>query len=118
MNLPAPLFNQNRNKMIDNHKNIKFSTVDGKLIEQSDEKNKNVFFGFHLWNDLIDQERQFLVNQLTVFFWRFPSVKEVKSFPLNDLEGIFKKTLEKHCSPLEETLLKLILIKINKINKQ
>jgi len=94
------------------HKNIKFSTVDGRKIEEIEEITVKEFQIGDIWPDLIEQERQFIIYQLTIFFIRFPSVGEVKNFPLNQLEEIFKMSLINYSSNLGEMLYKLILIKI------
>ena len=94
------------------HKNIKFSTVDGRIIEEIEEFETNEHKIGDIWPDLIGQERQFIIKELTLHFLQFPSVGQVKKFPLNELEEIFKLSLNTYCSNLGEMLYKLILIKI------
>lgn len=92
--------------------------IDGRIIQEIEEIQVKEYFIRDVWPDLIQQERQFIVAKLAALFLRFPSVSEVKDFPLKDLEEIFKTELEKHCSTISETLYKLILIKSIKIKEK
>lgn len=92
--------------------------IDGRIIQEVEEIKIKEFIVGDIWPDLIQQERQFIVAQLAVLFLRFPSVSEVKSFPLKDLEEIFKSSLKQNCSTISETLYKLILIKSIKIKEK
>lgn len=92
--------------------------IDGRIIQEIEEIKTKEFVVGDVWPDLIQQERQFIVAQLAALFLRFPSVSEVKSFPLKDLEEIFKTALKQNCSTISETLYKLILIKSIKIKEK
>ncbi|MAB40606.1 MAG: hypothetical protein CL525_16110 [Aequorivita sp.] len=103
---------QNRKGKMNMNKDIKFSNVTGQRIDETPLKRSFDANVGDLLPDLIDQERQFIKYRLTFVFNRIPTVSVFKSFLLVDLQKILRDDLKEYQTRLRETLIKLVLIKI------
>ena len=103
---------QNRKGKMNMNKDIKFSNVTGQRIDETPLKRSFDANVGDLLPDLIEQERQFIKYRLTFVFNRIPTVSVFKSFLLVDLQKILRDDLKNYQTRLRETLIKLVLIKI------
>lgn len=103
---------QNRKGKMNMNKDIKFSNVTGQRIDETPLKRSFDDNVGDLLPDLIEQERQFIKYRLTFVFNRIPTVSVFKSFLLVDLQKILRDDLKNYQTRLRETLIKLVLIKI------